>query len=109
MKKCEWHSCNNVAKRKYCSNKCKSKSGVHKFRKNLKVKSVEYKGGKCVFCGYNKCVEALQFHHLDPDQKDFGIGEKGHTRKWEHIKNELDKCICVCSNCHAEIHAGVIK
>lgn len=49
-----------------------------------------------------------KFHHLDPNQKDFGIGSKGYTRSFDKVKKELDKCICVCANCHREIHAGLI-
>jgi len=71
-------------------------------RKELKNKAVEYKGGCCEKCGYNKCNEALEFHHLDPNEKDFGIG--GRTRSWENVKKELDKCMMVCANCHREIH-----
>lgn len=70
--------------------------------------AVQYKGGQCCICGYNKYVGALEFHHLDPNQKDFGIGSKGYTRSFDIVKKELDKCICVCSNCHREIHAGLI-
>ena len=81
---------------------------VIKRRKKLKIKSVEYRGGECEICGYNKCVEALHFHHLDPDKKDFGVSAKGFTRSWEKIQNELDKCLLVCSNCHSEIHAKQI-
>ena len=109
MAKCEWHLCENEAKRKYCSTKCKNKAAVDRFRKNLKLKAVEYKGGKCQLCGYNKSVWALQFHHIDPSQKDFHLGENGHTRKWDVVKTELDKCACLCANCHAEVHAGVTK
>ena len=71
----------------------------------IKVKAVEYKGGCCEKCGYNKYVGALEFHHLDPTQKDFAIGSKGYTRSWEKVKKELDKCILVCANCHREIHS----
>lgn len=77
---------------------------VDKRRKLLKLKAIEYKGGKCVKCSYNKSVWALEFHHTDPTKKDFGIGYKGYTRSWENVKLELDKCILVCCNCHAEIH-----
>lgn len=107
MIKCSWHLCDKEAKIKFCSTKCKTKANVHAFRKNIKRKAVEYKGGKCVICGYNKCLEALQFHHLDPKEKDFGLSAGGHTRKWETVKKELDKCICVCGNCHVEIHLGI--
>lgn len=71
--------------------------------------AVEYKGGKCSVCGYDRCADALEFHHLDPSQKDFGISSKGYTRSWDKVKEELDKCILVCSNCHREIHSGLIK
>jgi hypothetical protein len=76
---------------------------VKSFRKKNKERSVEYKGGKCVKCGYNKCVRALEFHHIDPSQKDFAPSQNMNM-SWDRIKIELDKCILVCSNCHREIH-----
>lgn len=88
--------------------KCRVEA-VLKRRDKLKELAVKYKGGKCCICGYNKYKGALEFHHLDPSKKDFGISAKGYTRSWELIKKELDKCILVCSNCHKEIHAGFTK
>lgn len=88
--------------------KRKKSEAVIKRRKKLKQKAIEYKGNKCQICGYDKCISALEFHHLDPAQKDFGISEDGFTRSWSKIQSELDKCICVCSNCHREIHYGLI-
>lgn len=82
---------------------------VQRRRKKVKQLSIEYKGGCCEKCGYNKCSRALEFHHLDPNEKDFGISHKGHTRSWEKVKKELDKCIMVCANCHAEIHEEIEK
>lgn len=73
----------------------------------IKKKAVEYKGGKCQICGYNKCMRALTFHHIDPKTKSFGIS--GAYKSWERLKPELDKCILVCQNCHAEIHDGLLK
>ena len=73
-------------------------------RRKLKLKYIEYKGGACVKCNYNKCPAALTFHHLDPNEKDFGIAENGKIRSFDKIKNELDKCILLCQNCHAETH-----
>jgi hypothetical protein len=75
---------------------------VHNHRKNRKKELVEYKGGCCEKCGYNKSLNALQFHHINPNDKDFTIGGKNYT--FERMKKEVDKCILVCSNCHAEIH-----
>jgi hypothetical protein len=71
--------------------------------------SVAYKGNKCQCCGYDRCLDALDFHHFDFTQKDFGISAKGYTRSWDKIKEELDKCVLVCANCHREIHAGLIE
>lgn len=87
----------------YRCTKCQSEN-VQRRRVNLKLMAIAYKGGCCERCGYNKCVTALEFHHLDPSEKDFGISAAGATRSFERIKVELDKCIMVCSNCHKEIH-----
>ena len=78
-------------------------NSVKNFRQRTKVKAIEYKGGKCSKCGYNKSNWALEFHHLDPNEKDFGIAQY-KVLNWKKIKIELDKCILVCSNCHKEIH-----
>lgn len=91
---------------------------VHARRKKVRQMAVEYKGGKCEVCGYNRCIEALEFHHNDLSKKKFGISAKGYTRSWKEVMRELDKCIMICANCHRELHArlaassgnaGVIK
>lgn len=92
--------------------RAKSKSkrnskAVVSFRQRIKLKAIEYKGGKCSICGYCRCARALEFHHIDPETKDFAISAKSVS--WETIVKELDKCILVCSNCHAEIHSGFIN
>ena len=81
--------------------KCQTEEAVIK-RQLKKIKCVEYKGGKCEICGYDKNYSALEFHHLDPNEKDFTISKKNSS--WENIKKELDKCILICANCHREIH-----
>ena len=67
---------------------------------------IEYKGGKCEKCGYDKCQGALQFHHLDPSQKEFNLSHKnfGQGTSIEELKKEVDKCILLCANCHFEEH-----
>jgi len=67
--------------------------------------AVAYKGDKCERCGYDHCIDALEFHHIDPTQKDFSISSKGYTRSWSKVKEELDKCMILCANCHRELHA----
>lgn len=69
----------------------------------LKLKAIEYKGGKCSNCGYNKCYGALDFHHRNPDEKEFSW-RLMRRKKWEDIVTELDKCDLLCANCHREEH-----
>lgn len=88
--------------------KCQSEY-VQKRREHIKLLALAYKGNKCQCCGYNKCISALEFHHIEPMQKEFAIGTNGYTRSWNKVKNELDKCILVCSNCHREIHANILQ
>ena len=76
---------------------------VRTYIQTTKEKAIEYKGGKCEVCGYDKCSWSLDFHHKDPNEKEFGISSAG-CKSWKKIKNELDKCILVCKNCHGEIH-----
>ena len=83
--------------------KCHNKYSVERWQNNKK-RAVDYKGGECERCGYNKCIDALEFHHIDPTQKDKTFGNI-KIRKWEDQKKELDKCMCVCANCHREIHS----
>lgn len=79
-------------------------------RRDIKKQLIEYKGGSCIICGYNKSYRSLHFHHLNPDEKDFTLGHKwGKLGFNEKIKKELDKCVLVCANCHGEIHDGLIK
>jgi len=82
---------------------------VAKRRKKLRQMAVEYLGGKCCFCGYDRYFGALDFHHLDENKKEFGLSQKGMTRSWERTREEIRKCILVCANCHREIHAGILQ
>jgi 5-methylcytosine-specific restriction endonuclease McrA len=70
----------------------------------LKQDMVNYKGGKCENCGYDKYLGALEFHHMNPKEKDFNLSQLKSYKFDQVIKNELDKCILLCANCHREIH-----
>lgn len=89
----------------YCKS-CDNKR-VKERQRNLKQQCVDYKGGVCSICGYNKCLGALEFHHLNPEEKDFGIAKLRCKNINDVIKQELDKCILVCANCHRELHETV--
>lgn len=74
-----------------------------------KQKAVDYRGGKCEICGYNKCLAAMDFHHKNPLEKNgYGTGALKSHWTFERNKSEIDKCILVCVRCHREIHAGVM-
>jgi hypothetical protein len=84
---------------KSCWNKRTAQSGKDKVAQ-LKQEA----GGACTKCGYSKCQDALEFHHVDPSVKEFHLGEaRGYNI--EKLRTELEKCILVCRNCHTEIHA----
>lgn len=76
---------------------------VVSWRKRAKQKLVEYKGGKCEICEYDRCISCLDFHHIDPEKKDFRVS--GVSRSFKTLIKEVDKCALLCRNCHGEIHA----
>lgn len=81
-----------------------TKAEAHGRQIELKKRCLEYKGGECQICGYNKCLGALHFHHRNQDDKNFTISHLVRHNSFEKIKIELDKCDLICANCHAEQH-----
>jgi 5-methylcytosine-specific restriction endonuclease McrA len=96
-------------KRKYADRRDALIKAVAKRRKKLKIFAIEYKGGKCLTCGYKRCVGALELHHINKADKNFGISHKGYTRSLDKVKSELDKCVLLCANCHREVEAGLLQ
>lgn len=104
--------------RKYCSNACKQKqhyldkknnpNSYHSQTKRAirrKMGFIERLGGKCSRCGYNTNLSALHFHHIDSSTKEFGLDSRAlSNHSMKILEKELDKCILLCSNCHAEEH-----
>lgn len=81
---------------------------VKDWRNNTKQRMLQAMGGQCVCCGYSRCADALEFHHLDSREKEFGLGKtRANPTKWIKIVEELRKCVLVCSICHREVHAGI--
>jgi hypothetical protein len=70
-----------------------------------KKRCVDYLGGRCVQCGYDRCIKAMTFHHRDPATKEFTVSQM-LDRAWPVLKAELDKCDLLCFNCHMEEHCG---
>lgn len=88
----------------------KQSEHVKKWRIVTKQRMIDAFGGKCGICGYNKCNDALEFHHIDPGKKEFGFGHIiAQPKAWDKIVVEIRKCVCLCSNCHREIHNGMVK
>ena len=88
----------------YRLKKCNSCLTKNK-RNKLKKRALEYLGNECKNCGYNRCIQALEFHHLDPATKDFSFSDH-YYKKWEEMKVELKKCVLLCCRCHREVESG---
>jgi len=93
-------------KRKYRDRAAYLINAVRIKRRRLKEIAVKVKGGKCVVCGYNKYIGALELHHVW-GKKEFSIGDTGYTYSKERLQAELSKCVLLCANCHREIEAGI--
>lgn len=105
----EFETQKHGTRRQYCYD-CNSQGELlqgNMLRKRMKLWALEYKGAKCEKCGYNHSISALEFHHLDPSQKDFTISSGNLSSDWAVVKEELDKCILLCANCHREEHEQI--
>lgn len=88
----------------YHCRQCNS-DNVAERKREFKRQCVEYRGGVCIDCGFKGHQAVYDFHHLDPTQKDFQFGSIGTTKLNDVVKEELDKCVLLCSNCHRIRHA----
>ena len=88
-------------KMKSMCGKCHAKDITRRIQE-ARAAAVAYKGGKCEYCGYNKYIGALEFHHKDPTQKD---PSSLRAYKLSRLFAEVDKCLLLCANCHREEHA----
>ncbi len=111
IKKCKKHGLTKHFDRKDGSwrcGKCASQWVIDSRRKK-KINLVKIFGGKCVLCGYNQYVGALDFHHINQSEKVFSLSVKGLCYAWEDILKEAKKCALLCKNCHAEVEIGIRK
>lgn len=88
--------------------KCNSQ-GVADRRRRVKRLLVAEAGGRCRICGYDESLVALEFHHLDPSTKSFGLAGAGISRSIEASRVEAAKCALLCANCHARVEAGELQ
>ena len=76
---------------------------VSNFRRRRKANLIQVLGCKCTLCGYDKCVGALEFHHIEPENKSYQLST-GNCHSLKEDLEEAKKCLLVCANCHREIH-----
>jgi predicted HNH restriction endonuclease len=106
LKYCKRHGLTKFGYRaKY--GRCMKCSSMHvsNRRRKIKLKAIEYKGGKCYDCGLQSEFPAVYDFHHHEGEKDFNISKDGNTRSWEKVKVELEKCVLLCANCHRIRHA----
>jgi|DEB0MinimDraft_4_1074332.scaffolds.fasta_scaffold21582_2 hypothetical protein len=61
----------------------------------------------CVICGESDPV-VIDFHHIDPSTKTAGVTDLRNCKN-ETIIAEVQKCVCLCANCHRRVHAGTVE
>jgi hypothetical protein len=86
-----------------CHNKYTLQAG-----QNKRLRAIEHRGGRSEICGFDKYSCSLDFHHKDPSVKSPKYSSlRGWS--WERILLEIEKCILLCKNCHAAVHAGLLR
>jgi transposase-like protein len=96
-----------VSERRLRCAKCRAEA-VARRRRKVKEILIAEAGGECAICGYARHPAALQFHHVDPATKSFGLGVRGITRSLAALREEAAKCVLLCANCHAELEVGAV-
>lgn len=105
-------------KKMYCSNTCKQKHHYDRVKEQTntyhsqtiraykrKIFLIDFLGGSCKMCGYNKNISAMEFHHRDPNVKEGQLDIRTlSNRSMDYIMSEISKCDLLCSNCHREYH-----
>ena len=87
----------------------KREQPVVAFRKRIKIALVEAFSHQCCACGLKDDAVLYDFHHLNPEEKEFGIGNTTTTRSRQSYADEAKKCIMLCSNCHRRIENNLIN
>lgn len=81
------------------------------WRREIKHRGVQFLGGICRNCGnvFDDCC--YDFHHLNPNEKDFNISsaQTNGAKTWLKVRDELKKCVLLCANCHRLIHNKLIN
>ena len=104
----QWHEKNREKKREYTKQysrdnrkKCNEYKKQHYRKKYEWLQNYKLSKG-CSVCEYNKCANALEFHHNG--DKEFLINT-ACGKSLKKIKEEIEKCTLLCANCHRELHS----
>ena len=77
-------------------------------RQLTKERVVYVLGGKCAICGLeDTCLSVYDFHHINPEEKDFTISSGYFCNSWEKLIDELKKGVLLCANCHRRVHSNI--
>jgi len=106
--------CQDSLKRKLLSDPEFAKAYHERIKRNRDIRRVrmreiiaEFRSGGCKVCG-EMCSFCLDAHHMDPKSKNFDISNAQRYMSLESLKKEIGKCVCLCRNCHAKVHAGLL-
>lgn len=83
---------------------CHSQTSKNKYYKNKQILDTIKSQGKCEKCGYDKCLEVLEYHHKEPEFKVNGVSRLATHYNLQVGLEEIEKCILLCANCHREFH-----
>ncbi len=103
---CEHKEAVFYSSRKRICTKCINSISVENTRTKRK-RAHTYMGGCCKLCGFKETY-ALDLHHVDPSTKDPTF-PRWKSWCWHRIETELQKCVLLCRNCHAGVHAGELS
>ncbi len=100
-------------RKRFCSERCCTAYHTSRCRRRMRRRAVVLKGGKCVEpkCGLvvdlddEESIKRFDFHHTDPDEKDYPISRLPST-SWKVLEAELEKCILLCRKCHMVNYHG---
>lgn len=96
-----------IARKSYQRNKITINKKHKQRKRQYKVDFILYKGGKCAICGLEFNGEnqtVFDFHHINPEDKLFEIAQSKISLTNDRMRDELDKCLLLCANCHLELH-----